>query len=42
MNCSLNHKFREEGTGTASWVALTSYHEAAESKEEKRNKAVAF
>ena len=42
MNCSLNDKFREEDTGTASWVALASYHVAVESKGENGNKAAAL
>ena len=41
INCRLNDKFREEGTGTASWVALASYHVAVESKGENDNKAYA-
>ena len=41
INCSLNDKFREEGTCTASWVALASYHVAVESKGENDTKAYA-
>ncbi len=34
MDCSFDHKFREEGTGTTSWVTLASYHIAAERKQQ--------
>lgn len=42
MNGSFNNKFREEGTGKASWVALASYHIAEQWKEQTGNKVAEF